>query len=103
MPDCRACLPGLFAHHAQVKNLSIRFVIIKTLYPNKDEFNRLFLVWVGFIPIDLWSNKHSCEKKKLQWKMFGPSLVLCMSFSVWTNYSLAISSVNSGKILIRSI
>jgi len=35
-----ACLQSLFGHYAQVNNLSIRFVIIKTLHPKKDEFNK---------------------------------------------------------------
>jgi len=40
MPVC-ACLYGLVEQHAQVKKLSIRFVIIKTPHPKKDEFNKL--------------------------------------------------------------
>jgi len=35
-----ACLYVLFEQHAQVKNISIRFVSIKTLHPKKDEFNK---------------------------------------------------------------
>jgi len=35
-----ACLHGLFGQHAQGKKLAIRFVIIKTPHPKKDEFNK---------------------------------------------------------------
>ena len=39
-PVCNACLYGLFGQHAQGKKLAIRFIIIKTPHPKKDEFNK---------------------------------------------------------------
>ena len=35
-----AYLDVLFEQHAQVENMSIKFVSIQTLHPKKDEFNK---------------------------------------------------------------
>jgi len=56
-------LDVLFEQHAQVKNMSIKFVSIKTLHPKEDESNK----------IKYHENKIECMK--FQYKLFLGALL----------------------------